>query len=98
MNVDGVDHVAAAQISDRDAPFHSAQEAAIPRVECARTPCGTGTPACLYASWITSVIQWDSLALDSGLPKHSRLKHTKSWSVFLRAGLGRAAPQPVSLM
>ena len=67
--VDGLDQEAAVQISDRGAPLHKAQEVARPHVECAHTPAGTGTPASLYACWIASTTQWDSLAFETGRPR-----------------------------
>ena len=64
MNVNRVDHVAVEHISDRDAPFHSALEATDPRVEWS-------VLALPPARMPAEPLQWNSLAFDHGLPKHS---------------------------
>ncbi len=47
--VDGHDHVAAAQIYEKLAPCHKAQEVATPYMECTFTPTGAEVPVPLFA-------------------------------------------------
>lgn len=56
-----------------------------PWAECALSPNNGGPSISLKAIWIVSTTHHESLALDSGLPQHSVLKHTNSWSICLNA-------------
>ncbi len=86
-NVHDEAQVAAAQISESDTPFNTAQEVAKARVEWQWIHEGVDFPADSYAFKKTCVTQCASICLERAAPLRIALKQTNNWSVLRQASV-----------